>query len=387
MKRIVFISLVLIALFAGLYAGPAFVEYDGYILVVMEDGTLQMSIFGFLFMLVALAISAWLLFIVGRHVFRALTNYSQWIANFSDRKRKQAFTNGLLSLAEGDLKQSQLLLEKVKDEDFGGIQLIALADIASKQSNTTATMEYLELARANPVSKVAATVQLMKYFMANGKPEEAIRVAQISDANVQNNPSVVKQWARALGSANKWHELREKVSHWKKPLGDQFEHWKQQAANGEFAEVASKHGAMQLQADWKALPRSDRKNASRQHAYIEQLIHQGMHIDAEKMLLDAQKSKMQPALLSLMGQLKLQNPAATIKKLESWIKADEHNGDLYSVLGRVAYASHDHILAEKALTKAVHLRDDKDDILLLAELEEAQNNVDQALALYKKIHV
>ena len=109
-----------------------------------------------------------------------------------------------------------------------------------------------------------------------------------------------------------------------------------------------------------------------------------MHNDAESLLIEYQKKHPVELLLPLFKQLRLANPAASIRKLESWIKQDDTNGELYSILGSLAFYSKDYILAEKALSRAIKLTQKQDDILLLANIKEVQQDEHQALVLYKK---
>ena len=150
------------------------------------------------------------------------------------------------------------------------------------------------------------------------------------------------------------------------------------------AEVASKQGAIQLKTFWESLPRKQRNDVGYQAAYAEQLLAQGMHQEAQSVLLGWQKRGPQAAFLPLLKQLALPNPAPTIQALEKWIKADEENAELYRILGQVAYRANDLALANKALQKAMKLQPTQEGLLLLAEINEKTRDHESALAYYKQ---
>jgi HemY protein len=86
----------------------------------------------------------------------------------------------------------------------------------------------------------------------------------------------------------------------------------------------------------------------------------------------------------LFKQIKLPNPAGAIKKLENWLKKDDLNVELLSALGHIAFNANDHLLAEKALAKAIKLGNQQEDLVLMASLKESQDDQKQALQLYKQ---
>ena len=158
----------------------------------------------------------------------------------------------------------------------------------------------------------------------------------------------------------------------------------QQASKGSFAEIASKDGAAELKQNWLAQPRATRKDPAQQAAYVQQLLDQGMFADAEKILIESQKSGPNALLVPLFKQIKLPNPAASISKLENWLKHDELNVDLLSALANVANHAGDKVLAEKALAKAIKLDNRQEDLLLMASIKESQHDDSHALQLYKQ---
>lgn len=385
MKKAILILLVLLVLAAGLFAGPRIAEYQGYILVVMEHGTLQMSVLG-LMLAVAIGIMvAVLIWWVVKTLWRLFAGSQNWLWTLSERKRTKAFRRALILMAEGDNHQAVKLLDGIEDHDFDGINLLAAADLQLRLENPDEAILSWQKAALHPASQTAANINLMRHYLSMKQPKLALKIVDTLDEKQQKNKLIVPLWAQALAEDDQWQQLKEHLPYWKKILGKEpLAYWQQRLAKGRFAEIASKAGANELMQDWQNQSRAVRKDPNQQAAYVQQLIEQGMHVEAEKALVEFQKRTVHPALLQLFTQLVLTNPLPSIRFLEQRIKMDSNNGQLFSVLGHVAFNAKDYPLAEKALTKAIHLSNQQEDVLLLAQISEIQHNNQQALQLYKK---
>ena len=384
MKRAFYIGLLIATIVGGLLLGPRFLEYDGYILIVMENGTLQLSVFGFLLSALSLSLAVWLFIVVARYVLNILSGSTKWLSGFKGRRQKQALTNGLVMLFSEEYTSAKGALKKIHGADFDGVNLLAAAEVEKQLGDTEKARELWFQAAEFNASRSAAYAGLCKSYISTQQPEKALALLEDLSDKEKSEAIIVKVWVQSLEAANKWHKLKEKLPVWKKALGSDYSHWQKKVAQGEFAEIASKEGAIELKKNWQSLSRSVKKDPVQQAAYIQLLIEQGMHSDAESLLLEYQKKGPNPTLAPLFRQLRLANPSASIKTLESWIKGDDTNAELYSILGSLAYYAKDYILAEKALSRAIKLDQNQRDILLLANIKEVQHDDHQALVLYKK---
>ncbi len=102
---------------------------------------------------------------------------------------------------------------------------------------------------------------------------------------------------------------------------------------------------------------------------------------AQRIALYLIKNK-QDLMMPLSESIEL--TAASIKKLEAWLKQDSLNVELLSALGHIAFNANDKQLAEKALAKAIKLGNRREDLALMASITESQDDQKQALQLYKQ---
>lgn len=384
MSSFIRICIVFFSLMIALVISAMIFDDRGYVFVEFSGYAIEMNV-------MSLAISLILIF-VGMLLFNWLVKLClnmasgsrNWIGNRGTRKKQSTFKKGLIALAENNYSAAKQAFAKIENDDFDGINLLAAAQTELQLGEPQNAKNLWHKAAEIESSALAANLNLIRFALENNQAENALALIDTLNDKQRNEPLVIQLWAKALDQTGHWHTLQNKLPAWKKALGSDYDALTQQASSGNFAEIASKEGASQLMASWQALPRSVRKDPAQQAAYIQQLLNQGMHSEAEKALVEYQKSEPQPLLVPLFKQIKLPNPSAAMKKLEGWLKHDDSNVELLSALGHLAYNSNDKVLAEKALSRAIKLANNQQDLRLMAELKESQQDQEQALLLYKQ---
>jgi HemY protein len=384
MRRVVLIVFLITALLGGLFIGPRLAAYQGYVLVVMEHGTFQLSVLGAILVLTLAMVVFMLVRWLSIHLIGLLSGSQSWLLNFSERRRIKAFRGGLIALAEGDSQGAIKHLDKVSEYDFDGLNLLAVAEAHLRQGNPEAALLNWQEASSYSKSELAAKTQLIHFYLQRDQYSQALELIEQLSEKQKKQPRVIKLWVQSLAKAGHWQQLQDRLPRWKAILGDKYDQWQEKTWQGYFAEIASKSGAAELTQFWQQLPRGKRKEVGAQMAYVQQLIAQNMHQDAEKVLVESLAKQAHPDLLGLFRQLKLNNPLASQRFLEERIKSEPNNAEYYSLLGQIAFNANNLSLADKALNKALHLGNHAEDMFLLAQIREAQHQDPQALQLYKQ---
>jgi HemY protein len=384
MSQLIRVFLVLIILLIAVVVAAMIFDDSGYVMVEFNGWVVEMNVWSLSLSLIAIFVGLMLINLIVKSSLAAALGSKNWLGNWGNRKKQNAFTAGLIALAETNYLVARENFNKITNQDFDGINLLAAAETEVQLGQPEQAKSYWHMATTYKKSALAANLFLIRDALQGSQSDEAMVLIHNLNEQQQTQSAVLKLWAQALGQLGKWQELQDKLKVWKKALGNDYEPLMQQASKGHFAEVASKEGAGQLKQNWQALPRATRKEPAQQAAYIQQLIEQGMHTDAGEALVEYQKSVPHPLLIPLFKQIKLPNPAMAIKKLEGWLKQDDLNVDLLSALGHIAFNSSDKVLAEKALSKAIKLGARQEDLMLMATIKESQNNHIQALQLYKQ---
>ncbi|MEP1385811.1 MAG: heme biosynthesis HemY N-terminal domain-containing protein [Paraglaciecola sp.] len=384
MNQLIRILVVFFVLLIALVVAAMFFDDRGYVLIEFSGRIIEMNVMSLCLSLIFVFVGLMLINFIVKVSLAAASGSKSWLGSWGQRKKQKAFTQGLLALAETNYLTAREHLAKIENVDFDGLNLLAAADVELQLGQPEKAKALWQKATSYDKAALAANLCLIRDALNKQDTSSALRMIEDLDDQQQSQGPVIKLWAQALYQAGKWQPLKDKLKGWKKALGTDYEIFMQHASKGSFAEIASKEGAGQLKQNWQALPRATRKDPAQQASYIQQLIDQGLHSDAESALVEYQKSGPHALLLPLFKQIKLPNPSLAIKKLEAWLKKDDENVELLSVLGHIAHNADDDLLAEKALAKAIKLDSQQGDLMLMASIKEQQHDDGQALQLYKQ---
>jgi HemY protein len=383
MRKLLLYIFLLILFFVGLLFGHAAVGEKGRIFIAMGDWRVQMSVVSAAISLLIGFVVITLLWWSIKRLFRMITGSRNWFGVLSRRKQNKAFFSAINACVIGDYENAHKLINKTFPGEFDGANYILAADIDRHLNEGKNVENLLSIAETFPPSQTSAKTQQAAWCLQQHQFQQAESILESIDQKAQRHAVVVRLWLSVLAALGKWDRVKEKLSAHKKVLGEDYVHWAQQVVQGEFSEVASKHGANALKEKWASLPRAAKKDIANQIVYLQLLIDQGLSQDAETILVELAKKSKHPAFHGLFKQLKHPNPHQAMRLIESWIKADLDNAKLYSVLANLALNSGDNELAEKAIKKALDLANNPEDARLLASLLEKQNAFEKANNVYK----
>ncbi|MCW8091114.1 heme biosynthesis HemY N-terminal domain-containing protein [Alteromonas sp. ASW11-130] len=384
MKWLIIAVVAICLLLAAMIVAPEVIGDKGYVLIAMGTLTIEMTVVSLCISLIVAAVLLYILRYVFSRIWSLFRGSHHWFGSWGKRKRQKAFYRGFQALAEGELEEAKGAFRKTTDGDFDGVNYLAAAQVARHLGEKERMRTLLEQAGEYRDSTLAAQLVLARLDLEEGRDESALKRLEELEPKHAKHKQVIRLKTEAMARLGHWQELQDQLPHWKYVLKDDYVVWAQRIAKGKFAEIASKHGAVELKSHWENLPRKLRNDDAYRCAYVRQLLEQGMHQDAQTCLVNWQRKGPNEFLFPLMKELYLPNPASSIKLLEEWIKQDDTNATYYSTLGHIAYNAGEDVLAEKALLRSVKLAENKEDLLMLAKISERREDNLQALSLYKK---
>jgi HemY protein len=383
MRKLLLYFFLLILFFGGLLFGHAAIGEKGRIFIAMGEWRIQMTVVSAVISLLIGSIVVVILWWATKRIFRMIAGSRDWFGVLSIRKQNKAFFNAINACAIGDYENAQKYISKTFPGEFDGANYMLAADIDRRVNNGNNVENLLGIAETFPESEASAKTQHAAWLIQQHQFRQAELVLESIGAKAQQQAVVVRLWLATLAALGKWALVKEKLRTHKKVLGDDYVQWAQQVVQGEFAEIASKQGANALKDKWASLPRAAKRDIANQIVYVQLLIDQGLSQDAEPILVELAKKTRNPSFHGLFKQLKHPSPHQAMRLIESWIKVDMDNAQLYSVLAHLAYNSGDIELAEKAVRKALELASNPEDGRLLARLLEKQNAFEKANNVYK----
>ena len=209
--------LILLALLViGLVTGPYLIGQKGYVLIAVDNWTVEMSVVSLILLLlgaiVAFLILEWLI----KKIWYAVSGSRQWFSGLSDRKHNKAFTQGLVALDEANYVEADKQLSTVGDGKFAGVELLAAAQAANSLGDPDKAVGLWQKAQKEKASRLAATIHLIEHHIKQGQADDGLAlIAQLSDKE-QKNKRVVALWVQALANSGQWQTLKDNLSGWKK---------------------------------------------------------------------------------------------------------------------------------------------------------------------------
>ncbi len=331
MFRVLFL---MIALLAGLIAGPYLSGQQGYVRVETANTVYEMSLTTLVILfVVTLAVIYSLEWLVTRF-FRLSSNTYNW---FSRRKRVKAqrqTLEGLMKMNEGDYaKEEKLIGKNAKHSAEPVLNLIKAAEAAQQRGDEFSANRYLieatELAGSdNLVVEIARTRILLQQNKLPAARSSVDSLLEMSDRNKE-----VLKLAAEIYSRSKAYQALDEILDLIEGSGlfsaEEFKALQQETENGLLDEKMNEEGVEGLLAWWDAQPRRRRNDLELKTALIQRLIDCNDHESAYEFTLEIMKklgdnTPISPELCTQITRLQAEDNSKLLKLVEKRAKrADE----------------------------------------------------------------
>lgn len=330
MFRVLFLML---ALLAGLVAGPYLSGQQGYVRIETTGHVIEMSITTLvIFFVIALAIIYGLEWIVTRFLRLSQGSYS-W---FSRRKRVKAqkqTLEGLMKMNEGDYAKAEKLIGKnAKHSAEPVLNLIKAAEAAQQRGDEFSANRYLieatELAGSdNLLVEIARTRILLQQNKLPAARSSVDSLLEMAGRNKEVLKLAVEIYLRS-----KAYLALDKILDGVENSGlfspDEFQHLRTQTENGLLDEKMNEEGVDGLLAWWNDQPRRRRNNLDLKVGLIQRLIDCNDHESAAEFTLEVLKkigdnTPISKALCTQIARLQSEDNGKLIKLMEKRTKRDD----------------------------------------------------------------
>ena len=291
MFRVLFL---MIALLAGLVAGPYLSGQQGYVRIETANNIIEMSITTLvIFFVIALAIIYGLEWIIIRFLRLSRGSYN-W---FSRRKRVRAqkqTLEGLVKMNEGDYAKAEKLIGKnAKHSAEPVLNLIKAAEAAQQRGDEFSANRYLieatELAGSdNLLVEIARTRILLKQNKLPAARSSVDSLLEMSNRNKEVLKLAVDIYLRSK-AYQALDEILDSVENGGLFSTEEFQELRTQTENGLLDEKMNEEGVDGLLAWWDNLPRRRRNNIDLKVGLIQRLIDCNDHESAAEFTLEILK--------------------------------------------------------------------------------------------------
>lgn len=291
MFRVLFL---MIALLAGLVAGPYLSGQQGYVRIETANNIIEMSITTLvIFFVIALAIIYGLEWIIIRFLRLSRGSYN-W---FSRRKRVRAqkqTLEGLVKMNEGDYAKAEKLIGKnAKHSAEPVLNLIKAAEAAQQRGDEFSANRYLieatELAGSdNLLVEIARTRILLQQNKLPAARSSVDSLLEMSNRNKEVLKLAVDIYLRSK-AYQALDEILDSVENGGLFSTEEFQELRTQTENGLLDEKMNEEGVDGLLAWWDELPRRRRNNVDLKVGLIQRLIDCNDHESAAEFTLEILK--------------------------------------------------------------------------------------------------
>ena len=291
MFRVLFL---MIALLAGLVAGPYLSGQQGYVRIETANNIIEMSITTLvIFFVIALAIIYGLEWIITRFLRLSRGSYN-W---FSRRKRVRAqkqTLEGLVKMNEGDYAKAEKLIGKnAKHSAEPVLNLIKAAEAAQQRGDEFSANRYLieatELAGSdNLLVEIARTRILLQQNKLPAARSSVDSLLEMSNRNKEVLKLAVDIYLRSK-AYQALDEILDSVENGGLFSTEEFQELRTQTENGLLDEKMNEEGVDGLLAWWDELPRRRRNDVDLKVGLIQRLIDCNDHESAAEFTLEILK--------------------------------------------------------------------------------------------------
>ena len=332
MFRVLFL---MIALLAGLVAGPYLSGQQGYVRIETANNIIEMSITTLvIFFVIALAIIYGLEWIITRFLRLSRGSYN-W---FSRRKRVRAqkqTLEGLVKMNEGDYAKAEKLIGKnAKHSAEPVLNLIKAAEAAQQRGDEFSANRYLieatELAGSdNLLVEIARTRILLQQNKLPAARSSVDSLLEMSNRNKEVLKLAVDIYLRSK-AYQALDEILDSVENSGLFSTEEFQELRTQTENGLLDEKMNEEGVDGLLAWWDELPRRRRNNVDLKVGLIQRLIDCNDHESAAEFTLEILKKigDNTPIGKALCTQITRLQPEDNSKLIKFVAKRAKHAGDV-----------------------------------------------------------
>lgn len=332
MFRVLFL---MIALLAGLVAGPYLSGQQGYVRIETANNIIEMSITTLvIFFVIALAIIYGLEWIITRFLRLSRGSYN-W---FSRRKRVRAqkqTLEGLVKMNEGDYAKAEKLIGKnAKHSAEPVLNLIKAAEAAQQRGDEFSANRYLieatELAGSdNLLVEIARTRILLQQNKLPAARSSVDSLLEMSNRNKEVLKLAVDIYLRSK-AYQALDEILDSVENGGLFSTEEFQELRTQTENGLLDEKMNEEGVDGLLTWWDELPRRRRNNVDLKVGLIQRLIDCNDHESAAEFTLEILKKigDNTPIGKALCTQITRLQPEDNSKLIKLVAKRAKHAGDV-----------------------------------------------------------
>lgn len=378
---LIFIALALAAGFVMMVMSD-----PGYVLITLKPWSVEMSLALFITLLVAAFVVLYLVIRALAKLWRSPRDLGAWHSERTQNKARRMQTIGIMRVIEGEWQQAErYLLSYLNRTDAPALNYLGAAHAAQGRGDYKKRDEYLALAVASDPNQAVAiglTKATLQYRSGQyGQASETLRELR---NRAPKNQKVLGLSLKVLEHTHDWDTLSRIIPAARKQnAAPELEIDRlQQMTNTKLLTRATEGGEMhQL---WRSLSREQRTDPELLATYVERLLDQDMHKEAEELVRKYLQRNWDARLVRLYGQIRAPDPAAQLKHAERWAASHQDSPELMLSLAQISLNNELWGKARSYLEACISNGGTVEAYRELGHLLEQLDEKESALDLYRK---
>ncbi|MDD5754946.1 MAG: heme biosynthesis HemY N-terminal domain-containing protein [Methylococcales bacterium] len=392
MKKMLFLLIILGGLGAGGFYGSQFLtrlNSAGYVLIGIEQWSLETSLFVFLGVLVALFFALYFSFRLLGWSFRLPKQIKKRVASNRLAISQKALIKGLVDSAEGNWEEAEDIL--IKHASHSGTPLIhylTAARAAQSRGAFDKRDEYLQFAAEHGNdAEIAVGLTQAELNLSGQQYTEALETLTRLHSINPTQASVLRLLHKTYQHLGDWQALRSLIpslnTH-KVLMEAELKLVETEMFSNLLKQAAEQKDRNTLQTLWVEMPLSIKVMRGVAAIYFAAMIDVGAGANIEDELVKNLSANWSETLLVLFGNIQSTDPVLQLETAERWLIGHANDAILLMVLGKLSSQRADYAKAQRYLNQSITLEPNVQSYRLLGDLAMMQGDANTASQFYKQ---
>ncbi len=392
MKKMLFLLIILGGLgYAGFYGSQFLTSLNsaGYVLIGIEQWSIETSLFVFLGILVAVFFALYISLRLLGWTFRLPKQIKKRVATNKLNISQQALIKGLVDSAEGNWESAEDIL--IKHASHSGAPLIhylTAARAAQSRGAFDKRDEYLQFAAEHgDDAEIAVGLTQAELNLSGEQYEEALETLTRLHSFNPKQANVLRLLHLTYQKLEDWQSLRSLIpslnTH-KVLLEAELKLVETEVFSNLLKQAAEQKNQYALQTLWAEIPLSIKVMRGVAAIYFAAMIDVGAGASIEDELIKNLSANWNETLLVLFGNIQSHDSTLQLETAERWLMGHGNDSILLMVLGKLSAKQGDYTKAQRYLQQSITLDPNVQSYRLLGDLALTQNDAITASAFYKQ---
>ena len=392
MKKAIFLLIILGSLGSAAFYGSQWLtnlNSAGYVLIGIEQWSVETSLFVFLGALVTVFFILYILFRLIGWTLRLPKQIRKRVETNKLAISQQALIKGLVDSAEGNWEDAENIL--IKHASHSGAPLIhylTAARAAQSRGAFDKRDEYLQFAAEHgDDAEIAVGLTQAELNLSGQQYTEALETLTRLHSVNPTQASVLRLLHLTYQQLGDWQALRSLIpsltTH-KVLMEAELKLIETEVFSNLLKEAAEQKNRQMLQSLWVEMPLSIKVMRGVAAIYFAAMIDVGAGASIEDELVKNLSANWNETLLVLFGNIQSVNPILQLETAERWLIGHANDAILLMVVGKLSGQQADYTKAQRYLQQSISLDPSVQSYRLLGDLAMTQGDTNAASQFYKQ---